>query len=82
MLNLMRRIVTAFLYDEDMALRWVSVGSVSLGAVLTNGGAVPGTSIVLPGLAWAYPAGPWIALLGVVLPSIAGSVAKAPAAKP
>ena len=73
MLTLLKRIVAAFLYDEDWVTRWFIVALPSAGLVIATGGNIPGTEIVLPvgPIQWL---GPILIVAGTALSSITSSL--------
>jgi uncharacterized membrane protein YedE/YeeE len=67
MLVLGKRLASAILYDEAMAQRLIAAVLFGIGTVLENGGTIPGSSVVIPGLASLYAFGTPIKLAGVYL---------------
>lgn len=66
MITLLKHLLNILLFDEAAAQRWLGAVLLAAGNVLGNGGAVPGTSLVIPFGSFA----PWAALIGsfVVMP--------------
>ena len=67
MLTWLRHFFVALLWDEAAAQRYVAMGAFLGGNVLTAGGTVPGTAIVLPGLDHLYFLGPYLQAAGLFL---------------
>lgn len=60
MLTWLNHFFSALLWDEAAAQRYLVMLLFLGGEVLTTGGTVPGTSIVLPGLDHLYAIGPYM----------------------
>lgn len=75
MIRFLARFAQEFLYDERAFQRYITAGLFALGALLVNGGAIPGTGVVVPGLAnWSGFGAPLM-----VLSQFIGSGGKMPA---
>ena len=78
MITLLRRLLAAFLYDQDWVSRWLAMGLGAAGTIITTGGNVPGTQVVVPGLDHVQFLGPWMTLGSLALVSITTSLPKDP----
>ena len=67
MLTAARRFVQALLWDEAAAQRYLAVVCYLLGDVVSGGGLIPGTELVVPGLTWLFPIAPYLKALGFYL---------------
>jgi hypothetical protein len=76
MLTLARRVFSAFLFDEDMGPRWLAMLLASVGGILATGGNVPGTEIVVPGVADFQFLGPWMLLGSFAIVSVTTALPK------
>ena len=60
MLTALQHFLSILLWDEAKAQRYLMSGCFMLGMVLSNGGTIPGTGTVLPGLQRWYWLGPYL----------------------
>lgn len=71
MLTFLTNFLREFLFDESAWQRYMTIGLFGLGTLLVNGGAVPGTGIIVPG-DWSAWSGWGAPLVGVALYFAAG----------
>lgn len=78
MINLLKRLWTALLYDEAMAQRLLAAALFGIGTLFAGGGAIPGTETVIPGLKDLFWLGDPLKLAGIYL-GAGGKLTLAPA---